>query len=271
MCELFGMSARHPTDVNHSLALLRPRGGEIGPHADGWGVAFYEGRAARVFKEPVPAAESRCLAFIAGYDFRSTIVIGHIRQANPPQFGRTSANTHPFSRELGGRSWVFAHNGKLPGAKEEPRFAAGRFRPIGETDSEHAFCFLLDRIALAEDGAALGPEDLLAVLREPVEALGALGELNLLMSDGTNLLAYANTTLHRVIRTCVERECRQQVVVLATTPLTREPWSPLALGRLHVFADGAPTLPPGLSRVSQTSPGRSTSADPERGPAGSSR
>lgn len=37
MCELFGMSARHPTDVNHSLALLRPRGGEIGPHADGWG------------------------------------------------------------------------------------------------------------------------------------------------------------------------------------------------------------------------------------------
>ncbi len=58
MCELLGMSARNPTDVNHSLALLRPRGGELGPHADGWGVAFYEGRAARVFKEPIPAAES---------------------------------------------------------------------------------------------------------------------------------------------------------------------------------------------------------------------
>ena len=58
MCELLGMSARRPTDVNHSLALLRPRGGEIGPHADGWGVAFFEDRAARVFKEPVPACES---------------------------------------------------------------------------------------------------------------------------------------------------------------------------------------------------------------------
>ncbi len=34
MCELFAMSANQPTDVNHSLALLRPRGGELGPHAD---------------------------------------------------------------------------------------------------------------------------------------------------------------------------------------------------------------------------------------------
>ncbi|MEQ9080795.1 MAG: class II glutamine amidotransferase [Sandaracinaceae bacterium] len=147
MCELLGMSARHPTDVNHSLAMLRPRGGEIGPHADGWGVAFYEGRAARVFKEPVPAAGSRCLAFIADYDYQSDIVIGHIRKANPPEFGRASANTHPFSRELGGCSWVFAHNGKLPGLTADPRFSTTRFRPIGETDSEHAFCFLMDHVA----------------------------------------------------------------------------------------------------------------------------
>jgi len=126
MCELLGMSANRPTDVNHSLALLRPRGGEIGPHADGWGVAFYEGRAARIFKEP--AADSRCLALIADYDYRSTIVIGHIRKANPPEFGRASANTHPFSRELGGRSWVFAHNGQLPGLKDDARFALERFR-----------------------------------------------------------------------------------------------------------------------------------------------
>jgi hypothetical protein len=28
MCELLGMSALHPTDVNHSVALLHPRGKE---------------------------------------------------------------------------------------------------------------------------------------------------------------------------------------------------------------------------------------------------
>jgi glutamine amidotransferase len=238
MCELLGMSARHPTDVNHSLALLRPRGGEIGPHADGWGVAFYEGRDARIFKEPVPACESRCLSFIAEYDYRSTIVIGHIRKANPPQIGRAAANTHPFSRELGGRSWVFAHNGKLPGVSDDPRFALGRFRPIGDTDSEHAFCFLLERIARASDGELLAADALVDLLRKPVHDLAELGELNFLMSDGVHLLVFANRRLHRVRRSCRERECDQEVVVLTTTPLTDEAWSPVELGRLHVLAAG---------------------------------
>ena len=146
MCELFGMTASHATDVNRSLALLRPRGGATAPHSDGWGVAFYEGRAARIFKEAVPAADSRCLAFISDYEFKSSTVIAHIRKANPSAFGRSSANTHPFERELGGRSWVFAHNGKLDDLR--PLAARlGRFHPIGETDSELAFCLLLDAIA----------------------------------------------------------------------------------------------------------------------------
>jgi glutamine amidotransferase len=241
MCELLGMSALHPTEVNHSVALLRPRGGELGPHADGWGLAFYEGRAARVFKEPIPAAESRCLGFIAEYDFRSSIVIGHIRKANPAQFGRASANTHPFSRELWGRSWVFAHNGKLPGVTEDPRFALERFRPMGDTDSEHAFCFLLDRLALAGDERPVASGQIEAALAEPIALLSELGEFNVLLSDGDHLVAYANTKLHRVQRTCVEGNCRQQVVVLATTPLTDEPWRPVELGRIHIFAGGAET------------------------------
>lgn len=241
MCELLGMSAKHDTDVSHSLALLRPRGGEIGPHADGWGLAFYEGREARVFKEPVPAAESRCLAFIAEYDYRSTIVIGHIRKANPPEFGRTSANTHPFSRELKGRSWVFAHNGKLPGIDADPRFTLERFHPIGSTDSEHAFCLLLDRLARATDGSPLGAADVAAALRPPVEALCELGEFNFLLSDGMHLVAFANTELHYVVRSCVERGCRQEVVLLATTALTDEAWLPIEPGRLHIFVEGRET------------------------------
>ncbi len=48
MCELFAMSARHETKVDRSRNVLRPRAGEIGPHSDGWGVAFYEGRATRI-------------------------------------------------------------------------------------------------------------------------------------------------------------------------------------------------------------------------------
>lgn len=238
MCELLGMNARYSTDMNHSLTLLRPRGGKIEPHADGWGVAFYEGRAARVFKESVPASDSRCLAFIADYNYQSTIAIGHIRRANPPEFGRTLANTHPFSREFGGRSWVFAHNGKLPGLAEDPRFTLERFRPIGDTDSEHAFCFLLDRVARSDEGRLFDASELAALLQEPVAALSMLGEFNFLMSDGVHLVAFANTKLHLVIRICVERSCQQQVVLLATTPLTGEAWRPLERDRIHIFAEG---------------------------------
>ena len=238
MCELLGMSARRATDVNHSLALLRPRGGEIGPHADGWGIAFYEGRAARVFKEPIPASESRCLAFIAEYDYRSTVVVGHIRKANPSRFGRASANTHPFHRELGGRSWVFAHNGKLPGI-EHPRFDPRRFQPIGETDSERAFCFLLDRVAERwSGGPPLAPQVLVDILAAPVEELAALGEFNMLMSDGASLVAFANTRLHTVTRRCVEEGCAQEVLVLATSPLTDEAWQPMPAGAVQVFVEG---------------------------------
>ncbi len=236
MCELFGMSARRPTDVNHSLALLRPRGGEIGPHSDGWGVAFYEGRAARVFKEPIPAAVSGCLAFITGYDFQSHIVVGHIRRANPEVFGRSSANTHPFERELGGRSWVFAHNGKLDRLRDVPARVPRRFRPIGETDSELAFCLLLDAIARHGGDVGSSVSGVVEAIEGLVRDFSQLGEFNFLLSDGERLFAHSHTRLSTLHRVCAEHGCEQEVVLVATSPLTDEVWTPLA--GLRVLADG---------------------------------
>lgn len=47
------MSANVPTDINFSLSGLIPRGGQTGPHKDGWGIIFYEGRGCRrTFKDP---------------------------------------------------------------------------------------------------------------------------------------------------------------------------------------------------------------------------
>ena len=240
MCELFAMSANHPTDVNQSLDLLRPRGGEIGLHADGWGVAFYEGRAARIFKEPIPASKSRCLAFITEYDYQSTLAIAHIRKANPANIGRASANTHPFDRELNGRSWVFAHNGKLPGLRDNPDFAVSRFQPLGETDSERAFCLLLDTIADRHktDGAARSASEIIQTIRPLVEKLAALGEFNFILSDGENLIVHTHTNLYSLTRTCRVASCQLEVVLLATSPLTDEPWVPLSPGSMHVYAKG---------------------------------
>jgi predicted glutamine amidotransferase len=239
MCELFGMSARRPTDVNHSLALLRPRGGDIAPHSDGWGVAFYEGRAARVFKEPMPAAESGCLAFISNYGFQSHIVVGHIRRANPSIFGRSSANTHPFERELGGRSWVFAHNGKLDGLRDDPRFVPRRFQPIGDTDSELAFCLLLDAIGLRGGGTNSSAVAVVDTIGSLMRDFAQYGEFNFLLSDGEHLFVHAHTHVSMLHRVCREAGCEQEVLLLATEPLTGEDWTPLQ--GLRVFAEGRPT------------------------------
>lgn len=40
MCELLGMSANVPTDITFSLSGLISRGGQTGPHKDGWGITF---------------------------------------------------------------------------------------------------------------------------------------------------------------------------------------------------------------------------------------
>src|SRR5262245_43024896 len=141
MCELLGMECNVPTDIIFSFSGLRQRGGRTGPHADGWGLAFYEGRAARVFLEPAPAAESPLACFLAQNPIKNLLAVGHVRRRTRGNVAL--ANTHPFVRELWGRHWVFAHNGTLPRVRSRK---LGRFRPIGNTDSEHAFCYLLETL-----------------------------------------------------------------------------------------------------------------------------
>ena len=52
MCQLLGMNANVPTDICFSFTGFRARGGLTDHHRDGWGIAFFEGKGARVFLEP---------------------------------------------------------------------------------------------------------------------------------------------------------------------------------------------------------------------------
>lgn len=47
-------------------------------------------------------------------------------------------------RELANRAQVFAHNGNLVGIRHAGSLAFDRYRPVGTTDSEPAFCALLE-------------------------------------------------------------------------------------------------------------------------------
>lgn len=59
MCELLGMSANVPTDICFSFTGLVQRGGGTGPHKDGWGITFYEGKGCRTFMIPSRAFSRR--------------------------------------------------------------------------------------------------------------------------------------------------------------------------------------------------------------------
>src|SRR4051812_6923501 len=172
------MNANVPTDICFSFAGLMRRGGESGPHRDGWGIAFYEGKGCRSFHDPQPSAASEIARLVREYPIKSRVVISHIRRANR---GRVALeNTHPFSRELWGRRWTFAHNGQLRGIKAR---ALEHYRPIGTTDSEHAFCWLLDRLRTQ------WPEPpriaaLCRILEGLCRDLDRHGVFNLLMTDG---------------------------------------------------------------------------------------
>ena len=142
MCQLLGMNANTPTDVMFSFTGLATRADE---HKDGFGIAFFEDRGLRLLVDPHSARHSPVAALVKSYPIRSDNVIAHIRKATQ---GRVALeNTHPFTRELWGRHWVFAHNGDLKTFR--PRLH-GTFRPVGDTDSEHAFCWLMQGRDVAE-------------------------------------------------------------------------------------------------------------------------
>ena len=142
MCELLGMSANVPTDICFSFAGLLERGGRTGPHRDGWGITFYEGKGCRSFKDPQPSCDSEIAELVKSYPIKSCSVISHIRQANR---GKVSLeNTHPFIREMWGRHWTYAHNGQLSNYRS--LLKSEFYQPVGNTDSEKAFCWLMDQI-----------------------------------------------------------------------------------------------------------------------------
>lgn len=192
MCELLGMSSNHKTTVNISLTTLAERGENPHLHGDGWGVAFYEGNDVRLIKDFGEAKGSRWVEFIKQQEIRSQDVIAHIRRST---VGEVSyKNTHPFIRELYGRMHTFAHNGTFHHIQSLPQFHTKRFRAVGTTDSEHAFCYLLDRMNEAWQESDLVPtlEKRMEVVVKFAAEMRGLGPANFLYSDGITLFAHGH-------------------------------------------------------------------------------
>lgn len=255
MCELLGMNANVPTDICFSFTGLIQRGGRTGVHRDGWGIAFYDGKGCRVFHDPSPSADSKIARFLRGYPIKSRVVISHIRQAS---HGRVCLeNTHPFRRELWGFDWTFAHNGKLKGIK---RWPLGFYRPVGTTDSEYAFCWILDQIRKRHPRRPQRKKDLWDLVERLLACVGALGVFNVLLSDSRDLYASCASDLCWITRRAPfgpaslidedlivdfskETTPDDIVTIIATRPLTdNETWAIMEPGSLTVFHDGTPVF-----------------------------
>ncbi|PCI42995.1 MAG: class II glutamine amidotransferase, partial [Alphaproteobacteria bacterium] len=229
---------------------------------DGWGVAFYDGNDVSLFREPEPVSESKLVQYIEQNSPPSPMIISHIRRATHGD--RILCNTHPFARELSGRQHIFAHNGDLTGIQHDPDFIPGRYHPVGDTDSELAFCILLDRLAhLWKAGQDIIPslEARLDIIADFAADLRVFGPANFLYADADILFAHAHRRhqpdggihppgLYLLQRSCREGEVtladggvtlppqHQDVILVASIPLTDEPWLPLAEGEIVAISKG---------------------------------
>lgn len=251
MCELLALNANTPTDMGFSFRGLSRRGGATGEHADGWGLASFtgEGHGLTLVREDAPAAFSALADQLAARSPRALVSIAHIRKAT--QGVVALENCHPFSRTWQNQTWVFAHNGDLSG--DIP--LGDGYRPFGSTDSEAAFCWILEQL----DQAGPDPEDggaLFALLHCCAGELAQRGTFNALISNGQWLFATATSRLHWLTRRAPFRTAtlvdppvqvdfarlttaRDVVTILSTEPLTTdEHWHAVEPGCSMLWCNG---------------------------------
>jgi glutamine amidotransferase len=255
MCRLYGFRANEATKVECALvlaqnSLLAQSRADLqgSDHSDGWGIAYYENGEPTLVRRATAAWEDLRFSVASERVFART-VLAHIRNATVgvPE----PANTHPYALDR----WSYAHNGTVSGFEELAdtirEQTAERLRPLrrGTNDSEAAFYWLLTR--LEERGLDLDGEpsldELLTAFGDAVTRLVELcrstgadrpPKLNFLLTDGRLMVASRwHRTLHWVERVGVhdceicgtphihhEEETDYRAVVVASEPITDEPW-----------------------------------------------
>ncbi|WP_036665472.1 class II glutamine amidotransferase [Paludibacterium yongneupense] len=254
MCQLLGMNCNTPTDISFSFEGFHRRGGLTDHHADGWGIAFFEGKGCRLFIDDRPSCDSPVAEMVRRYPLKSENVIAHIRKAT--QGVVSLANTHPFIREMWGRYWIFAHNGNLHDFDPAP---AAYFHPVGSTDSERAFCLLLERLRQRWSEQP-SQEEVFDAIAEVVDEVTGHGIFNFILSNGEALFAHCSTHLHYLVRQAPFQSAhlideditvdfstlttpQDRIAVIATQPLTdNEHWTRLLPGELLMFSQGRVAL-----------------------------
>jgi glutamine amidotransferase len=266
---MYGFLATEPTRLDCSLVQAQnalqtqsDRDGRGIRNADGWGIAHWDTAGPTALRSTHPAFADRHFAETAT-EISSEAVIAHVRAAT---IGKVAEeNTHPFHHG----PWAFAHNGTITGFDHvRTRLRIGNYaKPQGETDSELAFLWMLNRMSehgLSPDSPAFGLDPVVELMTESILELIRIGiqsgsqeqpKLNFLLSDGKHLVAsrYGNSlfwTFRRGVPDCAvcgishcpTANADYQAVVVASEPITDEDWIEVPEGSVLGVEPGAHTM-----------------------------
>lgn len=244
-CRLLAIVSDRPRSHWPLLEIIvaLPPGGSA--RADERGVALWKEGHWKILKSVAGPREDAAFEDTA-LSATSEIVLAHRRQS---AVGRARmVNTQPLHRE----TWAFAHVGTIEDrAPVRSRVSARRARELeGETDSELLFAYLLSAFDVAAgSGDAKDAKDakdaaLVCALQE-LFSHPPMGAHSFILSDANTLYAYQNGhPLYLLERGAADRSAPSDTAVLiASTPLTDEPWRPLVNDELiRVQRDGALTV-----------------------------
>lgn len=265
MCDLLGLSFNVPITAKISLDVFQQRG-QANP--DGWGLAFYRNEKLQIIKEAQSATNSSLYDFMEKYTHSRTI-ISHVRRSTRgiPSY----LNTHPFYRHVRtdfvDSEFAFAHNGTLT-QLEKLRFE--KYKPLGETDSEQAFCHILE--VLSERVTAVWAEHDFKVIEGGLHEINdGKNTLNCIFSDGSYLFCYSDENDHNnglrftkqiapfgsielvgqeedrlgsvELRSEIPSALDQSGYLISTRILTSGDWVEFTEGELIVFKDGQIVYP----------------------------
>jgi glutamine amidotransferase len=268
MSELFAIHTRHPVNISFSLTEF-----ESNERADdsSWGIGFYRtdelGKPyAAIIKEPISARQSIFTYFLKYGYIQTNLFVSNIRLASVG--AKVHLNTHPFELMLDPRtatckekSWIFTHNGTMPGIKTDHAFQT-TIRPHGNTDSEYIFCYLMDQLreVYVKNGYILSTDEKIRLLETYAHEISQAypSNLNFILSDGERLYAYycgyeTAGGLWHYTRPLGHEKCSlfdrhdgmtiqiastnqdNAVSLLSARPLTQEGWEKLPLHTVKIF------------------------------------
>ena len=184
MCRIYAMSSNKPTNIIYSMKWFRKLSTY---HSSGWGIGWINSGNETIVKSPVQAIIDNRFSD-AVKQAKAKIILAHLRRATEgnPKY----ENTHPFTAKIHGTPFIFEHNGTLKNKREIPILSK---KPLGETDSERAFCYIASR--LEEECETTSIKNTGEFVRQLFTVLSEIfsytrGAFNFVMCDEDKLFAF---------------------------------------------------------------------------------